>query len=160
MNGEIKTYDMNAPMGWTEFCSMPDDLKNQYIRTLVSRFGTTKRVICEAFGANVRSFNQQTKNCNFTDIFTLGRRITAQGKRDLLAFFDMDSEKRSETVERLPGLAETEQELKNFTMDQVILEFSGPFNADHMTKSLRRFISNGQPVSIHICCDILGGCDE
>ena len=38
MNGTVKTYNLNSPMTWEEFKSMPDDLKRDYIAGILERF--------------------------------------------------------------------------------------------------------------------------
>lgn len=150
MNGDVKTYDLNASMSWQDFCDMADDLKDQYIRSLASRFGATKQALCEVFGTNIRSFDKQTMGCNFSDIFTLGRRITSQGKHDLQAFFEMEPQREVTPV----------QEQERFAISQFSMDFAGSFDPEKITNLLYQFLHDGQAVSIHICCDILGGKHE
>lgn len=145
MNGEVKTYDLNAPMSWQDFISMPDDLKDQYIRSLALRFGATKQALCEVFGTNIRSFEKQTAGCDFSDIFTLGRRITAQGKQNLEGFFKSDSQR------------EAEQEPERLIISSFSLNVGGPFEPERVTNLLRKFIREEQNISLHICCDIVEG---
>lgn len=38
MNGEVKTYNLNAPMSWSMFRTLPDDIKRQYISGIRDRF--------------------------------------------------------------------------------------------------------------------------
>lgn len=40
MDGELKTYNLDAPMKWEAFKSMPDDLKREYIQGIRGRFNT------------------------------------------------------------------------------------------------------------------------
>ena len=45
MNGECKSYRLNAPMTWAEFKAMPDDLKIDYIRLIRERYGVSDTCI-------------------------------------------------------------------------------------------------------------------
>lgn len=38
LNGEVKTYNLNAPMSWSMFQTLPDDIKRQYISGIRDRF--------------------------------------------------------------------------------------------------------------------------
>ena len=38
MNGDVKTYNLNKPMSWTEFKALPEDLKITYIKKLRNEF--------------------------------------------------------------------------------------------------------------------------
>lgn len=50
MNGEAKTFNLNKPMYWDMFESMPDDLKKEYITGLRERFDVPDNKIAEMFG--------------------------------------------------------------------------------------------------------------
>lgn len=39
LSGEVKTYNLDAPMSWAGFKVMPVDLQQEYLRSLNSRFG-------------------------------------------------------------------------------------------------------------------------
>ena len=50
MNGEVKTYHLNAPMTWEEFKKLPDDIKIAYIKNLREKFEVPNKALAEAFG--------------------------------------------------------------------------------------------------------------
>ena len=50
MNGEIKNFNLNKPMYWDTFKSMPDDLKKEYITGLRENFDVPDMKIAEMFG--------------------------------------------------------------------------------------------------------------
>ena len=52
MNGECKSYRLNAPMPWAEFKSMPDDLKVCYIKGLREKFNVPVRALAEMFNVS------------------------------------------------------------------------------------------------------------
>ena len=50
MNGEVKNFNLNKPMYWDTFKSMPDDLKKEYINGLREKFDVPDMKIAEMFG--------------------------------------------------------------------------------------------------------------
>ena len=38
MNGDVKSYNLNRPMTWEEFRSMPQDLQIMYIKKLRNEY--------------------------------------------------------------------------------------------------------------------------
>ena len=50
LNGEVKTYNMNAPMAWAEFKEMPDDLKVTYLNHLADGYQANQKMIAGMFG--------------------------------------------------------------------------------------------------------------
>lgn len=50
MNGEVKSYKLNAPMSWAEFKAMPDDIKITYITALHNKFNVSDTKLAEMFG--------------------------------------------------------------------------------------------------------------
>lgn len=52
MNGEIKTYNLNAPMTYAVFKSMPEDLQREYLKKLDS-FNVPSSDIAEMLGAGL-----------------------------------------------------------------------------------------------------------
>lgn len=50
MNGEVKEYRMNEPMGWKEFKALPDDLKISYIKSLREKYNAPDIHIANMLG--------------------------------------------------------------------------------------------------------------
>lgn len=44
LNGPCITYNLNVPMDWDSFQTLPKHIQNQYLSSLVSRFGATKEM--------------------------------------------------------------------------------------------------------------------
>lgn len=57
MNGECKTYTMNAPITYAEFKTYPDDLKKQYVRKLRDMFDVSDTDLAEMMGTNKKTLN-------------------------------------------------------------------------------------------------------
>lgn len=59
MNGEIKTYNLNEPMTFYEFNTMPDDLKIKYITSLRERFAVAIVKVAEMMNTKQRTLNYE-----------------------------------------------------------------------------------------------------
>ena len=84
MNGDVKSYNLNRPMTWEEFRSMPQDLQIMYIKKLRNEFEVPDIVLGKAMGICKSSFSKAMRELNLS----LGRSAGAKGKQWL------DSEKR------------------------------------------------------------------
>ena len=56
MNGEVATYRLGAPMNWTEFKAMPDDLKVVYIKKLRKLYNIPDIELALAMGVDISDF--------------------------------------------------------------------------------------------------------
>ena len=83
MNSDVKSYNLNRPMTWEEFRSMPQDLQAMYIKKLRNEFGVPDIVLGKAMGICKSSFSKAMRELNLS----LGRSAGAKGKQWL------DSEK-------------------------------------------------------------------
>ena len=61
MNGEVKNFNLNKPMYWDIFKSMPDDLKKEYINGLREKFDVPDGKIAEMFGVGVNTISRYFK---------------------------------------------------------------------------------------------------
>ena len=50
MNGECKVYNLNKPMSYSDFCTMPIDLQIKYLETLRIKFGANQTEISKMMG--------------------------------------------------------------------------------------------------------------
>ena len=83
MNGDVKSYNLNKPMTWKEFRSMPQDLQIMYIKKLRNEFGVPDIVLGKAMGICKSSFSRVMSELNLS----LGKCAGAKSKQWL------DSEK-------------------------------------------------------------------
>lgn len=77
MNGDVKSYNLNKPMTWEEFRSMPQDLQIMYIKKLRNEFGVPDIVLSKAMGVCKSSFSRAMKDLNLS----LGKSAGAIGKQ-------------------------------------------------------------------------------
>ena len=77
MNGDVKTYNLNRPMTWEEFRSMPQDLQIMYIKKLRNEFGVPDSVLGKAMGICRSSFSKAMRDLNLS----LGKGAGATGRQ-------------------------------------------------------------------------------
>lgn len=56
LNGECKTYKLGAPMDWSKFSEMPDDLKAMYIKNLRKKFNVPDQVLAVFMDVDIQEF--------------------------------------------------------------------------------------------------------
>ena len=52
MNGEVQSYNLNCPMKWAQFKQMPDDIKREYLSSIISKYNPQQKALAEMFGVN------------------------------------------------------------------------------------------------------------
>ena len=57
MNGEVKRYSMAHPMKWAPFKQMPDDIKREYIASIMDKFNPTQAAVAEMLGVTQRTLS-------------------------------------------------------------------------------------------------------
>lgn len=50
MNGEVQSYNLNSPMKWAQFKRMPDDIKREYLSTIMGKYNPQQAALAEMFG--------------------------------------------------------------------------------------------------------------
>ena len=56
-NGEVMQYNLNKPMSWHTFKSMPEDLRREYILKLKNKHGARSRDVAEMFDMSKNGFS-------------------------------------------------------------------------------------------------------
>lgn len=72
MNSEVVTYRMGAPMNWTEFSTMPDDLKKMYIKNLRKKFNVPDEELAISMGVDIHKFNGCLKSIKLSPCSSSG----------------------------------------------------------------------------------------
>ena len=62
MNGEVQSYNLNSPMKWAQFKKMPDDIKREYINSIVEKFDPQQMAIAEMLGVSSWTLNDLCRN--------------------------------------------------------------------------------------------------
>lgn len=49
MNGEVQSYNLSSPMKWAQFKRMPDDIKREYLSSIISKYNPQQKALAEMF---------------------------------------------------------------------------------------------------------------
>ena len=139
MNGDVKSYNLNRPMTWKEFRSMPQDLQIMYIKKLRNEFGVPDIVLCKVMGICKSSFSRAMSDLNLS----LGKSAGAKSKQWL------DSEKSSKFYEYWNKFSKKDESIKEENIEDaaeiestkeasISKEFAqiGTYVADGFTKAI------------------------
>lgn len=61
MNGEVKTYKLDAPMTWMEFRKLPEDLKKKYIANLRDLYHANCTMLARMFDVKINTLSEYFK---------------------------------------------------------------------------------------------------
>ena len=70
-NGKIVSFNLNAPMAWSQYITLPDDIKKEYILTLRKKYNANQIVLSEMFGRGKSTISMEMKRLNLR----LGREV-------------------------------------------------------------------------------------
>ena len=140
MNGDVKSYNLNRPMTWKEFRSMPQDLQIMYIKKLRNEFGVPDSVLGKAMGVCRSSFSKAMRDLNLS----LGKSAGATGRQWL------NSEKSSKFSEywnkfnkKEDAVEEDSVEEKNEAVEEMDIskEFAqiGTYVAEGLAEGVKRY---------------------
>lgn len=100
-NGPVETYNLNAPMTWEQFKTMPADLQQRYIDNLQSRFNLSVSRISEDLfhmsGANLIIYSKRT-GLKYS-VERKGSRLTAEEKAAWRQWLNGENAVQEETPE-------------------------------------------------------------
>ena len=141
MNGDAKSYNLNKPMTWEEFRSMPQDLQIMYIKKLRNEFGVPDIVLSKAMGVCKSSFSKAMKDLNLS----LGKSAGATAKQWLnseksskFSEYWNKFNKKEDAVEE--DSVEDETEVESTKETSISKEFAqiGTYVTDGFTKGINK----------------------
>lgn len=140
MNGEVKSYNLNRPMTWEEFRSMPQDLQIMYIKKLRNEFGVPDSVLGKAMGICKSSFSKAMRDLNLS----LGKSAGATSKQWLGSEKSLKfSEYWNRFNKKEDAVEEDSVEEKNEAVEEMDIskEFAqiGTYVTDGFTKGVERY---------------------
>ena len=113
LNSEVKTYDLNRPMDWKTFKSMPKDLQEEYIRRIIATFGVTASTIdAELFGNGLHVIHAHAKKKGYKLPSRKGAKVSDACMQQFRAWI------RGESV--LPGETSQEPEFEELVESAVV----------------------------------------
>lgn len=155
-NGEVKVMNLSAPMSWTQFKAMPNDLQKEYIQKLVLQFHCRQADLCELFGVNSNTVCRKFKEIGIDSaLFPKGKRPKSE---DLCRFRKWVNGDAGEVRETLP---KDESPTTNPTpapssvlacADRFEAEWSGDMNLVEILQTVHRF-ANGDHMRLRIIAE-------
>ena len=150
--GDVKTYDLNRPMGWEAFKALPKDLAQSYIQSLQSRFNVGLATIStELFGVNRMTLRSHLVSAEIP--FSAPRRggpLCAEDRYRWDVFLGSawtgpvpgpgDGDEPETRVETAVETVEAEDDKKNetFCLGSLTAEFTGDFDPAGFVRFLAR----------------------
>lgn len=164
MNGNVNTYNLRAPMSWSQFKRLPEDLKHKYIEWLVDTYGITQSLLADGFDAKISAVSEYFRIHNLNRLFKRGRRVTEEQVRLFTKFWNGEINDNSVIEEKahpvpddtpnvVPNSIPTITQKKSITplSSAVTLNFKGIPDMREVETLLRlAFGQNGDGVRIKI----------
>lgn len=158
-NGVVLTYNLTKPMTWKEFCSLPNDVQETYIKGLQDEFHATAVLITKMFGISVSTLSRHIE-LNTLDIrFARGRKQT---KEQEARWEDFLQGNLAEKTEDLPDFEVVDEDVQNESqrpsnsgfMKSFTLSFSGKIDVEAIANSLRMILGDSSSGSVEIKCEL------
>lgn len=156
LNGECKSWNLNEPMDWRTFKSMPHDLQMQYLRGLNSRF----HVGFNQFGRDLFGMSTNAVRNYFNQngvVFNIVGGRMSRAEQDIWeAWLKRESVEESEEAEEVTEVEEVAEEPEepaaepDFGMGAVTVEWCGEFHAAAFMQQLARLPLPTGRVKIHL----------
>lgn len=173
--GSVKTYQLNEPVSWSTFKSMPQDIQREYLNNLQKRFLPTATDLSRVFGVTASTITAYLGD-QLGIKFSPGKRMPKAYVSEFNQFLDGrpfaaptpsdstisgDSEViadyltgRKHGHHDLGGVLELRDKPNGMQMSEFSLVFDGEFNIETIHNSIASMIPKGSNVRIEIKCAI------
>ena len=167
-NGEVVSFNMNAPVSWGTFKSVSQEIQKEYIESLIQRFGANATSLSEMFGVTPSAIRKHVGTGGLGVKFQVGHSMNAAQRETWSRFLAPESgddqEKSDGASEQTPPCADADisrerphvpSEHKNsMAMDGFRLVFSGPINVHTIANSLLQILGNDSMGTVEINCNL------
>ena len=154
-NGPVMSYAMNEPIAWESFKQMPKDLQEQYVKTLVEKYGATYTNLSELFEVSVTTIRKHFDKQGIVPGCQVGHRMNAAQRIVWADFLGVEEEQEEEVVEIQEETEVCEESTEpedepvkpepvkpSCAMNRFSVEFKGQINVDMIANSLRMILGN------------------
>lgn len=138
MNGQINSINLNAPITYTHFKTLPEGLKKEYIQNLISKYDAGPTEIARLMGMGMKNCSVQLHNLGFK--FARGHRQSKEDKERMRTDYGVVSAAEAPT--------------KKMALQNVSFTFSGAFDASKFVKQLSAIIPTGQEARISVAIEM------
>lgn len=157
-NGEVKIMNLNAPMSWASFKSMPNDLQKEYVSKLVERFQCNMRDFSFMFGVKPPTVSRYFKEAG-VNMAPFGKgKCASKQEREAFnewAFGGVSTTPDSPQADLDPEYVAGKTDSVSRTLSaatQLNMEWSGDINLVEVMALIHRF-ADGRPIHLRITAD-------
>lgn len=161
-NGEVMSYDLKAPLNWTQFTDMPLEIQEEYLRRLVEKYHVTITCLSDLFGVKWNALDRFLKKNHPWLRFKRGAKMSAADKAGFAEFLcggPNPAEQKTETIDSEESPAYNHDAEKHaFRMRRLSAEFETPYDpasVGNMVLTMMPTALSGAPVRIRLEIDIL-----
>lgn len=167
--GDVMSFQIGKPMKWVEFCSLPKDLKEEYINNLIEKYSINAKILSAMFGVApvtiYRMVDKEMLNVEFAkgrrmseeqkiafDMFLGGNSVskeTANNEQVECSCAQIDGPTEHKPTEDIQKDSQLATKLDGFTMN-----FSGKIDIDMIANSLRYILGAGSTARVQIICEL------
>lgn len=154
--GEIVSYQLGSPMGWSEFKQMPKDLQKTYLEGFIEKYHANAKDLAWMFGCTSATVIRYCDQNGLGVEFPRGRRMSAEQRSEFEHLVNGD--KVLVLPSDSPVLvsdAQPSESKAGMVMDGVTLHFTGCFDKSMLYNSLLSIVPEGTEVEITLRCSIL-----
>ena len=167
--GEVVSFQIGKPMKWAEFCELPRDLKEEYLKNLIEKYSVSARVLATMFGVTPVTVFRMVEKEKLDIEFSKGRRMSYEQKVDFDRFLAddlsieetptmndvecQDEPENSVNIEE-PVTCEYERSEPKTKLDGFTMNFSGQIDVDMIANSLRYILGSGSNARVQIICEL------
>lgn len=147
MNGEIETYNLNAPVAWRTLRKWPEDIQRQYFQTIDEKYGPTAAMYAEMLGVAENT----VYNHRYWLQLPLGQRGSLKPDKKAWSDFINPPKKTPEPKTEKTEKPEEASEKELYEGAKTILEEDErAVDAERFTYILRALIGTGAKVTIEV----------
>lgn len=156
--GNVLSYNLNKPIGWEDFKSLPTHAQKEYITHLKENYGANAKSLADMFGVKSLTVRRLIDKNNLQIDFPVGHSMTNAQRIEWSKFLSEESQ----TDERFePGPAPVDADCKEdiqhdapMILKSFSLKFDGEISVDAISNSLRTILGNGSFGNIEIICNL------
>lgn len=154
-NGAILTYNLTKPMTWREFCMLPKDVQETYIKRLQDEFHVTAVLICKMFGIAVSTLSRHIELNDLDVRFIRGRKQTKEQQEQWENFLHgIQDEPSGHEFKNEDTECETQKPSKSGFMKGFTISFAGQIDVEAIANSLRMILGEFSSGSVEIKCEL------
>lgn len=153
--GNVLSYNLNKPIGWEDFKSLPAHAQKEYITHLKENYGANAKSLADMFGVKSLTVRRLMDKNNLQIDFPVGHSMTNAQRAEWSRFLSQESEETgNEVCEEDIGLNDGIKHDASMTLKSFSLEFDGEISVDAISNSLKTILGQKSFGNIEIICNL------